>query len=110
MNRTCQNTGATPLNPHPSKSMKACSSRKTTSATALNSILVWLCLLVAATSGASAQTMVSGDISSTWSPSGNPYIITDNATVPGGKTLTIQPGAVVMIGSGLSVTASGVMR
>jgi len=54
-----------------------------------------------------AQTILSGNISGTWSPSGNPYIIPDNATVPGGQTLTIQPGVVVWIGEGLSITVEG---
>src|SRR5215472_13640030 len=55
----------------------------------------------------SAQTMVSGNICGTWSPSGNPYILTDNAYVPAGCTLTIQPGVVVDIGSGLTITNNG---
>jgi len=54
-----------------------------------------------------AQTIISGNISGTWSPSGNPYIISDNATVPSGQTLTIQPGVVVWIGEGLSITVNG---
>jgi hypothetical protein len=50
------------------------------------------------------QTFVSGDISGTWSPSGNPYIITDNTDVPSGQTLTIQPGTVIWIGSGFAIS------
>lgn len=53
-----------------------------------------------------AQTIVSGtNISGTWSPSGNPYVITGDVTVPGGQTLTIQPGVVVWIGSNVTITA-----
>ena len=48
-----------------------------------------------------AQTIISGNISGTWSPSGNPYIVSDNANVIG--TLTIQPGVVVWIGAGVSI-------
>lgn len=66
-----------------------------------------LCLLPC---GAMAQTILSGNISGTWSPSGNPYIITDNAVVPGGQTLTIQPGVIVWIASGLSITVNGVIQ
>ena len=54
-----------------------------------------------------AQTIISGNISGTWSPSGNPYIVSDNATVPTGQTLTIQPGVVVWIGAGVSITVNG---
>ena len=56
---------------------------------------------------ASAQTLVSGNISGTWSPSGNPYIATDNCTNPLGTTLTLQPGVVFWIGSKLTVTVNG---
>ena len=49
------------------------------------------------------QTFVSGNISGTWSPSGNPYIVSDNANVPASQTLTIQPGVVVWIGSGVTI-------
>ena len=51
-----------------------------------------------------AQTIISGNISGTWSPSGNPYIVGDNATVNG--TLTIQPGVVVWIGAGVTFTVN----
>ena len=57
-----------------------------------------------------AQTLVSGNISGTWSPSGNPYIVTSDATVPSGQTLTIQPGVIVWIGLGVSITANGVIQ
>lgn len=56
---------------------------------------------------ASAQTLESGNVSGTWSPSGNPYIATDNCTVPAGQTLTLQPGVVFWIGSNLTVTVNG---
>lgn len=56
---------------------------------------------------ASAQTLVSGNISGTWSPSGNPYVVTGDATVPSGQILTIQPGTIVWIGSNVTITASG---
>ena len=54
-----------------------------------------------------AQTIISGNISGTWTPSGNPYIVSDNATVPNGQTLTIQPGVVVWIGAGVSIIVNG---
>ena len=57
-----------------------------------------------------AQTILSGNISGTWSPSGNPYIIVANATVPGGQTLTIQPGVTVWIGQGISISVNGAIE
>jgi hypothetical protein len=54
-----------------------------------------------------AQTILSGNISGTWTTAGNPYIISANATVPSGQTLTIQPGVVVWIGQGLSIDVNG---
>jgi hypothetical protein len=54
-----------------------------------------------------AQTILSGNISGTWTPSGNPYIISANATNPVGQTLTIQPGVIVWIGQGISLTVNG---
>ena len=54
-----------------------------------------------------AQTILSGNISGTWSPSGNPYVISANATVQSGQTLTIQPGVIVWIGQGISITVNG---
>src|ERR1039458_1384795 len=69
-------------------------------------LLVALTLLTILHEG-SAQTILSGNISGNWSPSGNPYIISANATVPGGQTLTIQPGVIVWIGQGISITVNG---
>lgn len=70
---------------------------------------LWLALaaLLLACHDSRGQTFVSGNISGTWSPAGNPYIAADNCTVPLGQTLTIQPGVVVWIGEGLSITVNG---
>jgi hypothetical protein len=57
-----------------------------------------------------AQTILSGNISGTWSPSGNPYIIADDATVPSGQSLTVQPGVIVWIGEGVSITVNGAIQ
>lgn len=57
---------------------------------------------------ANAQTLVSPTIqTSTWLPSGNPYVISENATVPAGHTLTLEPGVVVWVGQGLGITVNG---
>ena len=66
-----------------------------------------LACLLASTFLSRAQTILSGNISGTWTIAGNPYIISANATVPSGQTLTIQPGVVVWIGQGLSITVNG---
>ena len=63
--------------------------------------------LLASTFLSRAQTILSGNISGTWTTAGNPYIISANATVPSGQTLTIQPGVLVWIGQGLSITVNG---
>jgi len=69
--------------------------------------ILGLFITVVCLSAAQGQTILSGNISGTWSPSGNPYIISDNATVQGGQTLTIQPGVIVWIGQGVSLTVYG---
>jgi hypothetical protein len=69
--------------------------------------LLGMAALAAMVTTAQGQTILSGNISGTWSPSGNPYIISDNATVQSGQTLTIQPGVNVWIGSGVSITVNG---
>jgi len=77
----------------------------------LNSCIYGLAAILALLPGfCEAQTILSGNISGTWSPSGNPYVITDNATVPSGQALTIQPGVVVWIGSGRSITVNGAIQ
>lgn len=68
-----------------------------------------ICFGLASVAG--AQTIISGpNISGTWSPSGNPYIVSGNVTVSSGQTLTIQPGVVVWIGSGVSITNNGLIQ
>lgn len=60
---------------------------------------------------AEAQTVISGPniMTSTWSPAGSPYIVAANCTLPNGQTLTIQPGAIVWMGEGTSLTGNGVI-
>jgi hypothetical protein len=70
-----------------------------------------LCALLGLASLSNAQTVVPGpNVSGTWSPSGNPYYVTANCTVQSGDTLTIQPGVVVDIGAGVSITANGAIQ
>jgi hypothetical protein len=56
---------------------------------------------------ANASTFVYGNVSGTWTSSGNPYIVIDNCTVPSGSSLTIQQGVEVRVGQGLTITANG---
>lgn len=75
----------------------------------LRALGVGLCFSLASLAG--AQTIISGpDVSGTWSPSGNPYIVSGNVTVPSGQSLTIQPGVVVWIGSGVTITNNGLIK
>ncbi len=54
-----------------------------------------------------AQTIVSGNVSGTWDIARSPYLVVDNCTVPTGQSLRINPGVSVLIGSNLTLTASG---
>ncbi|MCX6926464.1 MAG: hypothetical protein NT154_25135 [Verrucomicrobia bacterium] len=56
-----------------------------------------------------ASTIVCGDVSGTWTTSGNPYIATCDLTVPAGQTLTLQPGVTLIMGQGLKMTVEGVI-
>ena len=56
---------------------------------------------------ARADTFVSGNVSGTWTTSGNRYIATGNLTVPNGQTLTIQPGVTLFMGQGFNMDVEG---
>ena len=71
---------------------------------------IWLAALAAfglSATLAGASTIVSGNVSGTWTKNGSPYIVTGNVTVPSGQTLTLQPGATVIIGQSLRVDVLG---
>ena len=57
-----------------------------------------------------ADTPVYGNISGTWSPIGNDYIVVDTCTVPSGGTLTIEPGVIVQIGSNVTINVNGMIQ
>ena len=69
-----------------------------------------LSLMFGFASCASAQTLVAGNISGTWTLAGSPYVVVDNCTVPSGTILTIQPGVTVTIGENLAITANGLIQ
>lgn len=54
-----------------------------------------------------ASTLVSGNVSGTWTKTGSPYMVVDTCTVPSDQTLTIQPGTTVIIGEGLNLNVDG---
>jgi hypothetical protein len=67
--------------------------------------------LVAPGAPATAQTNVSGTISSdtTWTAAGSPYVMTDNTTVASGVSLAIEPGAVVQSTGRFRLNVVGVL-
>lgn len=71
------------------------------------------CLLVLALSCAGhSQTTISGGITSntTWTPSGNPYVVTGNTTVFEGVTLNIDPGVIIKFDSGTGLELRGTLN
>jgi hypothetical protein len=56
---------------------------------------------------AAGPTLVSGNVSGTWTPDGNPYVLVDHCTVPSASTLTLEPGTVVILGEDLNLTVEG---
>jgi predicted outer membrane repeat protein len=74
--------------------------------------LIPLFLLMCCTFCASAQTNISGIISSntTWDLAGSPYIITGTTLLDSGFTLTIRPGVTVKFASHKSIQVSGILR
>jgi hypothetical protein len=73
--------------------------------------ILWLFALCVLDGELHAQTILSGpNLSGTLSPSGNPYIVAASLTVASGQTLTVEPGVVLEIGPGLSITANGLIQ
>jgi hypothetical protein len=70
-------------------------------------LLLGTVILLATGMPTRAQTLISGNVSGTWTAQNSPYVVVDHCTVPAGQTLTIQPGVTVIIGSGLSIVANG---
>jgi hypothetical protein len=69
--------------------------------------LVFLCAVFAASS-LIGDTFVPTTISTTtWTKSGNNYIIAADATVPSGQVLTIEPGVAVVLAPGVQLNVQG---
>ncbi len=51
----------------------------------------------------------SGDLSGVWTPSGNPYIVLDDATVPGGDTLRLEAGVVIEFAKDVTLNVDGLL-
>lgn len=56
-----------------------------------------------------AATVVSGNVSGTWTTNGSPYILSADCTVVSNQTLTIQPGVEVIMGPGVSFSIEGTL-
>ena len=52
-------------------------------------------------------TFVHGQSFGTWTKAKSPYVVYDQDTVPTGQTLTIEPGVVVRLESGINLTVNG---
>jgi parallel beta-helix repeat protein len=69
--------------------------------------LVSFLFMVFVPENASAQTIVSGNVSGTWNIGGSPYLIIDDCTVQTGTELIIEPGVVVVISDSMSLNVYG---
>ena len=56
-----------------------------------------------------AATIISGNVSGVWPPTGNPYLIADTAIIPSSQTLTIEPGVDIIVGSNIQFMVEGTM-
>jgi hypothetical protein len=65
-------------------------------------LLLFLCL-----SNSYASTLVSGNVSGTWTTNGSPYVAIDNCNVPSGQVLTIKAGVTVIIGQNVNFDVNG---
>jgi hypothetical protein len=70
---------------------------------------VAMCLLTLAGSlqVVHAATYVCGDVWDSWTKANSPYVATCDLIVPGGQTLTIQPGVTVKLIQGCKMTVNG---
>src|SRR5216110_2424589 len=69
----------------------------------LTLLYCWLLLLTRA----GAATVLSGNVSGTWTTNGSPYILSADSTVVSNQTLTIQPGVEVLVGPTVTLFVYG---
>src|SRR5689334_14972836 len=69
----------------------------------------WVCWLLLA-EVVSAATVVSGNVSGTWTTNGSPYILSADCTVASNQTLTIQPGVEVVVGPNVNLSVDGMIE
>jgi hypothetical protein len=67
-----------------------------------------LCALAGAAT-AQADTIVKGTLAGnqTWTPAGSPYVVTADATVAAGGTLTVEPGTTIELDESVVLTVAG---
>ncbi|MFA5917321.1 MAG: right-handed parallel beta-helix repeat-containing protein [Candidatus Gracilibacteria bacterium] len=75
-------------------------------------IKIFIIIIFLFTTGVAKATDVGGTIATntTWTTTGSPYIIKTNLILNSGCTLTIEPGVVVKVSNGLSITINGVLN
>ncbi|NNF07677.1 MAG: hypothetical protein HKN21_13020, partial [Candidatus Eisenbacteria bacterium] len=73
--------------------------------------LMALAVLSLCAAPVSAQTVVTGNVSGTWTVGGSPYLVQGGGvTVPSGQGLTIDGGVTVIFDPGTSITVNGFLR
>ncbi|VGO17982.1 immunoglobulin domain-containing protein [Pontiella sulfatireligans] len=57
-----------------------------------------------------AVTLIYGTTSGTWTPAGNPYLVSDYTEVPSGSSLVIEPGVEVVMGPDVELRVNGTIQ
>ncbi len=71
---------------------------------------VMCAMLLVSTAGLFADTIPGGDVSGTWYQSHSPYYVAGNIAVPGGDTLTIEPGVQIQFLGTYGLTVNGCLE
>ena len=73
----------------------------------MRTVAIVTCFVLLIPFTAWTQTFISGNISGTWSSTGNPFIVSGDCNVPNGQVLTIEPGVSVIIGENIQFIVNG---